>query len=271
MINNINKDLIKVLRKRTSISLIKCKQALIESNGNIELAIDNLRKSGLTTHVNTSNRSTPAGLIAIKMTSNQKKGFIIEINCETDFVSKNSIFQEFIKTVITTALNESINNIDVLRIKFEKQRLLLMNQIGENIQINRFLVLTGDFLSSYVHRSKIGVIVSASGNIDKNIVKNIAMHIAARNPKYLYLNDVPDDIINREQHVQTNIAEKSSKSPEILKKIIKGRMERFINEIVLTKQEFILDTNKKVEHVLDEYCIEINDFIRFEIGDTYSI
>lgn len=269
MINNTNigKDLIQALRKRTSIGLLKCKQALIESNGNIELAIDNLRKSGLKLDYNKSNRSTPSGVIAIEIAPNQKRGLIIEINCETDFVSKNNIFIEFTKKVIATALNESINDIDSLRVRCEKQRLMLINQIDENIQINRFMVLRGNFVGAYVHRSKIGVIVSVSRCIDTSIVKHIAMHIAAKNPRYINIHEIPDNVINRERSVQTEIAKKTLKPTKIVEQIVAGRIERFINDIVLMKQKFILDTDKNIENMLDTYCIKIENFIRFEVGE----
>lgn len=266
--NNISKDLIKELRRRTSISLIKCKQALIESNGNIELAIENLRKLGLKTDTSRSRRPTLSGIIAVDITSNHKKGLILEITCETDFVSKNVMFQEFTNIVMITALNESIDNIDCLRSRVEKQRLILIEKIGENIQINRFLALSGNFLSSYIHRSKIGVIVSTSGDINnKNIIKYIAMHIAAKNPKYIYSSDVPENIISQERSIQMSIAKKSVKSSKILEKIITGRIEKFMCDIVLTKQEFILDTGKTVAHILNEYRIKIDAFIRLEIGE----
>lgn len=264
--NNIDKDLIKVLRKRTNISLIKCKQALIESNGDIELAIDNLRKSGLKVNFNSCNRLTPAGVIVTQITSDQKQGCIVEVNCETDFVSKNSIFQEFSKTVINILLRESIANIDILRERCERQRLILINQVNENIYLNRLSILTGSFINSYVHGSKIGVIVSASGNIDINIMKHIAMHIAARNPKYICLSNVPDSVLNREYNIQKDIVKKSMKSTKFLEKIVEGRIKKFMNEIVLTEQEFILDTDKNVGSVLNKHGIKIDRFIRFEIG-----
>ncbi|CAD83343.1 elongation factor Ts (EF-Ts) [Candidatus Blochmanniella floridana] len=268
MIDHVNSDLIRELRKRTSVSIIKCKQALIDSNGDIELAIDNMRKSGLQTDFIQSNRLTPSGLIAIKIEPNKQKGLMIEINCETDFVSRNSMFREFINTVMVTALNESINNINALKTRFEEQRLFLMNKIGENIKIRRFFVLIGNFLSSYIHRSRIGVLVSASGKINEDIIKHVAMHIAARNPKYVGVSNISEDIMIRERHIQMDIAKKFKKDPEILEKIVEGRMEKFMSEIVLEKQDFVMDINRTVGSILDEYCIKINNFVRFEIGDN---
>ncbi|URJ30805.1 translation elongation factor Ts [Candidatus Blochmannia vicinus (nom. nud.)] len=265
---NINNDLIKELRKRTSIGVVECKQALIKANGNIELAIDNMRKSGLKTAYKKSGRATSSGLIAVEITSNKQYGIMIEINCETDFVAKDSTFQEFAKTVRITALNEKINNIDVLKTRFEEQRSNIISQVGENINIRRFIVLMGNFLGCYVHGSKIGVIVNVSGDVTADLVKHIAMHIAAKNPKYINVDDIPKDAMIREYRIQMDIAVKSGKSYKIAEKITEGRMNKFLNDIVLIKQNFIMDDNKTIEQLLTEYHIRINNFVRFELGEN---
>lgn len=267
MVKNVNKDTIKELRERTNISLIKCKQALIQSNGNIELALNNLRRSGLQIDRNKLNKITSSGLVMVKIASNQHKGCIVEVNCETDFVSRNDVFQKFVKTVVITVLDESINDLNLLKTRFNKERLILINQVGENIQINRLMILTGNFLSSYTHRSKIGVIVSTDSICDINIIKQIAMHIAAQNPKYICKNDIPTDILDSERCIQMDIAMKSKKSSKILEKIVKGRIEKFICDVVLMNQPFILDMNKNVENILNEHHIKINNFIRLELGE----
>lgn len=264
---NINSDLIKELRKRTSIGIVECKKALIQACGNLELAIDNMRKSGLKTAFKKSGNTTLSGLIIVEITSNRQYGIMIEINCETDFVSRDNTFQEFAKTVTITALNEEIHDINILQNRFEELRANLIAKVGENINIRRCIVLTGNFLGCYVHRSKIGVMVSANGNATVDLIKHVSMHIAARNPKYIHVNNVPQDVINRENCIQMEIAMKSGKSYETSKKITEGRMNKFINDIVLTKQNFIMDVNKTVEQLLIEYDININNFARFELGE----
>ncbi|ADV33673.1 translation elongation factor Ts [Candidatus Blochmanniella vafra str. BVAF] len=266
--NIINSDLIKELRRRTNVSIMKCKQALEESNGDVELAIDNIKKSGLKIDSIKSNRLTVSGLIVSKISSNKQIGLMIEINCETDFVARNSLFQEFTNTVINTALSESIININILKTRFENQRCVLMNTVGENIEINKFIVLTGDFLCSYVHNAKIGVIVDIifEKTINILVAKNIAMHIAASSPKYIYENDVPEEIMLKEYRTQMNLAIKSGKSLKIAEKITQGRINKFMNQIVLTKQNFIMEMNRTVGSILDENHIKIKNFIRFEIG-----
>lgn len=265
---NINRDLIKELRRRTNISIMRCKQALIQANGDLELAIDNMRKFGAEVAEKKSGRTTLSGLIITKISSNKQLGIMMEINCETDFVAKGPIFKEFANTVITTALNEEIDNIDVLNDKFKMQRINLISKVGENINIRRFSVLTGIFVNCYTHMSKIGVMISLNNYIiNVELVKNIAMHIIAKNPLFIHINDIPKDVIIRERQIQKNIAINFGKSQNILEKIIEGRMNKFFNEIVLTKQNFILDINKTVGDLLNEHHLQIHSFIRFEIGD----
>lgn len=267
--SNVDNALVRELRRRTGVGILKCKQALIKTKGDINLAIDNIRKSGLKICLNKSSRLTPSGLIAVKVESNNTIGFIIEINCETDFVARSDIFQKFADAILDIALQESIVNINILKTRFETQRLELINKVGENIKIHRFSVLTGDFISSYVHNSKIGVILSVEceKKINEKIFKHIAMHIAAKNPKYIDLNDISKEVMIKERRIQTDIVMRTGKSQKNSEKIIEGRIDKLMSEIVLTKQDFIMDVNKTVDSVLNEYCVKVRNFIRFEMGD----
>lgn len=265
---NINSNLIKELRRRTSVSIMECKQALMQAHGDLELAIDNIRKFGLEITVKKSGCVTLSGLIATKISSNKQYGIIVEINCETDFVAKGEIFKEFIDTIIVTALNEKIDDINILNFKFQKKRTDLIAKVRENINIRRFAALKGAYVYCYTHASKIGVLVSIKNHVvTTELIKNIAMHIVAKNPKFIRINDIPKDIILREYHIQKDIVMHFNKSQDILEKIIEGRMNKFFNKIVLTKQNYVLDTNKTVGNVLDEHHLEISQFIRFELGD----
>ncbi|URJ25338.1 translation elongation factor Ts [Candidatus Blochmannia ocreatus (nom. nud.)] len=268
-IANINNNLIKELRRRTNIGILECKQSLIQANGNIELAIENMRKSGAKTTDDKSNRTTKKGIILIKLTPNKQLGVMIEINCETDFVSRNNIFQEFAKTVMMTALRENINDVNLINTMFIKQKANTIAILGENININRLIILQGQYLEYYIHGLKIGVIIATNKKIGNDIIKHIAMHIASEKPKYINVEDIPSDVIKREYHIQMEIAMKSGKPNNILEKIAKGRMNKFINEIVLKKQKFIMDTDKTIENLLNDHNIEINNFARFEIGEFY--
>lgn len=265
---NINNELIKKLRKRTNISIIKCKEALIQAKGDFELAIDNIRKFGLKIAEKKSGCTTLSGLIMTKISSNQQCGVMIEINCETDFVAKENIFKEFANTILVAALNENIDNIDELNLKFKTQRINLISKVRENINIRRFSMLTGIVVGCYTHMSKIGVMVSINNpKITTELIKNIAMHIIAKNPLFININDIPKNVIMRERRVQKDIIRNSGKSQNIAEKIIEGRMNKFFSEIVLTEQYFILDINKTVGDLLNENHLQVQNFIRFAIGD----
>lgn len=268
MINNvINNNLIKELRRRTGVGVFKCKQALIEANGNVELAMYNMRKSGLKTDLSKSGRRTTSGLISVEIASNHRTGVMIEVNCETDFVAKNNVFKEFTKIATTTALSESINNIAILESKMKEHITVLINKVGENIKIRRLVILRGNYLSSYVHFTKIGVIISTSGKLNTNVIKQIAMHIAAKNPRYIDVNNIEPNVMIQERQIQIDIALKSGKNQKVIEKVIEGRIDKFIREIVLTKQDFIIDNNKTVGSILNDYGIKVDNFVRFEIGD----
>ncbi|WP_053097151.1 translation elongation factor Ts [Candidatus Palibaumannia cicadellinicola] len=271
---DITTSLVKELRDRTNIGLIKCKKALIEANGDIELAIDNLRKLGQATADKKAKSLANQGLILIKIATNSKYGVIIELNSETDFAVKNKEFIQFGEQVVTTALNKQIINLAVLKEELEQQRIALVDKMGENINISRLGVLKGnieeDIIVSYLHGTRIGVIVSATTNnvlLSKQLVKNIAMHITAIKPEYVNEDDIPSHVMSREYQIQLNIAMQSNKSDEVTKKIIDGRMRQFIKNISLTHQNFVMDPSITIQQLLYNNKIIVNKFIRFEVGE----
>ncbi|CUX95788.1 Elongation factor Ts [Candidatus Gullanella endobia] len=263
---DITTALVKELRGRTGAGIMECKKALIEAKSDLELAIDNMRKFGQVKAIKKANRITAEGIVSIKIAQNKKYGIITELNCETDFVANNSDFKAFSDEIITTALNKHIINIETLRSKFEEQRAALVAKIGENINIRRLGFLTGDMIGSYLHGMRIGVIVSTT-NTENELIKHIAMHIAARKPEYINKNDVPADVIAREHKIQLDIAMLSGKSREIAEKIVEGRMNKFINEISLIGQQFIMDPSNTIGHILEKQNAKIKNFIRFEVGE----
>ncbi|MGL9769169.1 MAG: translation elongation factor Ts [Sodalis sp. (in: enterobacteria)] len=257
---------IKEVRERTSAGIMECKKALLEAHGDIELAIDNMRKSGKAKAAKKAGRITAEGIILTKIAQDGKYGVIIELNCETDFVNKDSGFRTFGDKVITTALNKRITDIETLQTIFEEQRTALISKITENINIRRLGFLEGEELSSYMHGGRIGVIVSTS-DANKELAKHVAMHIAANKPEYINPDDIPADVIAREHKIQLNIAIQSGKPCEIAERIVEGRMRKFITEISMTGQYFVVDQNKTVGQILSEHGAKINNFIRFEVGE----
>lgn len=261
---DITAALVKELRERTGAGMMECKKALVEASGDIELAIDNMRKSGQAKAAKKAGSVAADGVILTKIESNYAA--ILELNCQTDFVAKDAGFKAFGDKVITTAVAERISDIAVLKAKFEEQRVALVAKIGENINIRRLSVLKGDVLGSYLHGVRIGVLVKAKGAVQE-LVKQIAMHIAASKPEYINPENVPTDVVAREHQIQLDIAMQSGKPREIAEKMVAGRMKKFTGEVSLTGQNFVMEPSKTVGQLLAEKHAEIVDFIRFEVGE----
>lgn len=261
---DITASLIKELRSRTGVGFLECKRALVEEDGDIELSIDNLRKSGKIQAEKRNHNITNQGLIFSKTQNNI--GVMLELNCETDFVSKDTSFISLGEEIILTALVKKIKDINQLKNVFEEKRTDLVFKFGENINIRRFSFIQGESIASYVHSGRIGVLVN-SNNLNKNILKNIAMHIAASKPEYLYPEDVSNTVFEREYKIQTELSKKFKKPSSILKKIVEGRMKKFINNISLIGQNFIMDSTKTVGDILKEHNASIVSFMRFELGE----
>ncbi|CNF31486.1 TPA: elongation factor Ts [Yersinia enterocolitica] len=262
----ITAALVKELRERTAAGMMECKKALVEANGDIELAIDNMRKSGQAKAAKKAGRIAAEGIILAKVSADGKFGVILELNCETDFVAKDAGFKAFGEEVINAALADKITDIDVLKAKFEEQRANLVAKIGENINIRRVAALEGDVLGIYLHGARIGVMVAATG-ADEELVKHIAMHIAASKPEYVKPEDVPAEVVAREHQIQLDIAIESGKPREIAEKMVEGRMRKFTGEVSLTGQNFVMDPSKTVGDLLKENNADVVNFIRFEVGE----
>ncbi|EPA3166783.1 translation elongation factor Ts [Yersinia enterocolitica] len=262
----ITAALVKELRERTAAGMMECKKALVEANGDIELAIDNMRKSGQAKAAKKAGRIAAEGIILAKVLADGKFGVILELNCETDFVAKDAGFKAFGEEVINAALADKITDIDVLKAKFEEQRANLVAKIGENINIRRVAALEGDVLGTYLHGARIGVMVAATG-ADEELVKHIAMHIAASKPEYVKPEDVPAEVVAREHQIQLDIAIESGKPREIAEKMVEGRMRKFTGEVSLTGQNFVMDPSKTVGDLLKENNADVVNFIRFEVGE----
>lgn len=262
----ITAALVKELRERTAAGMMECKKALVEANGDIELAIDNMRKSGQAKAAKKAGRIAAEGIILAKVSADGKFGVILELNCETDFVAKDAGFKAFGEEVINAALADKITDIDVLKAKFEEQRANLVAKIGENINIRRVAALEGDVLGTYLHGARIGVMVAATG-ADEELVKHIAMHIAASKPEYVKPEDVPAEVVAREHQIQLDIAIESGKPREIAEKMVEGRMRKFTGEVSLTGQNFVMDPSKTVGYLLKENNADVVNFIRFEVGE----
>ncbi|EMU9122327.1 translation elongation factor Ts [Providencia stuartii] len=264
--SGITAALVKELRERTGAGMMECKKALVEANGDIELAIDNMRKSGQAKAAKKAGRVAAEGVILAEVFADGKSGALIELNCETDFVAKDAGFLAFGKEVMASVIADRNTDIEAVKAKFEDARTALVAKIGENINIRRVSILDGAQVGSYLHGARIGVLVAAEG-ADEELLKHIAMHIAASKPEYVTPDDVPADVVAHEHQIQLDIAMQSGKPREIAEKMVTGRMNKFTGEISLTGQPFVMDPSKSVGDLLKEKNAKVTNFIRFEVGE----
>ena len=263
---------VKKLRERTGVGMMECKKALLEVGGDMELAIENLRKSGKAKADKKSNRGAADGRIVIS--SNKKYTVIIEVNSETDFVAKDENFIQFSKSVADAILISKAEKVQDLNLvlldngkTIEEARVELVSKVGENIFVRRYKKISNSQnMGIYIHGSRIGAVVVASGE-DLNLSHDIAMHIAASNPICIQQSDVPTNILEREQRIIIDQSERSGKSPEIVKKMAQGRITKFLNEITLMGQLFVKDPVISVGEILKNANVIVSKFIRYEVGE----
>ncbi|MCG9714476.1 translation elongation factor Ts [Shewanella insulae] len=253
---------VKELRERTGAGMMDCKKALTETNGDIELAIENMRKSGAAKAAKKAGNIAAEGTILIK----QGEGFsvLLEVNCQTDFVAKDSNFLAFANEVLDVAAAGKVSVAD-LQAQFEETRVALVAKIGENINVRRVEYIDGASQASYRHGDRIGVVVS--GEADEETLKHVAMHVAASKPEYVNPEDVPAEVVEKEKAVQIEIAMNEGKPAEIAEKMVSGRMKKFTGEVSLTGQAFIMEPKKTVGEILKEKGATVTNFIRLEVGE----
>ncbi|MFS2222772.1 translation elongation factor Ts [Pantoea sp. B65] len=261
---DITAALVKELRERTGAGMMDCKKALTEASGDIELAIENMRKSGAIKAAKKAGNVAADGVIKTKIAGDY--AVILEVNCQTDFVAKDGGFLAFVEEVLDAAVAGKVADVDVLKAQFEEQRVALVAKIGENINIRRVQILAGEQLGSYQHGARIGVLVSAKG-ADEELIKQVAMHVAASKPEFVNPEDVSAEVVEKERHVQLEIAMQSGKPKEIAEKMVEGRMKKFTGEVSLTGQAFVIDPSKTVGQALKEKGASVVNFIRFEVGE----
>ena len=267
----VSAKMVKELRDRTGLGMMECKKALEESNGDVETAIDNLRKSGQAKAAKKAGNIAADGAIIIVHGDN--KALLLEVNCQTDFVAKDDNFTIFAEKVANLALEN--NTTDVAAIAelpygdgqtVEEARVSLVQKIGENIQVRRAETLEGENLASYRHGLRIGVVVSfEGGNADTG--KNLAMHIAAFNPVAVDDESVNADVLAREKDIIEAKARESGKPDNIVEKMIEGGLRKYLDEVTLLRQPYVMDNEKKVGDVLKAEGVKVLGFKRLEVGE----
>ncbi|KLV11721.1 MULTISPECIES: translation elongation factor Ts [Photobacterium] len=254
--------LVKELRERTGAGMMECKKALVEANADIELAIENMRKSGAAKAAKKAGNVAAEGAIIIK--EGEGVAALVEVNCQTDFVAKDGNFLAFANEVAEAAVANK-SDVAALQADFEEKRVALVAKIGENISIRRVEYIQGESIASYRHGDRIGVVVA--GNGDAETLKHIAMHVAASRPEYVNPEDVPADVVAKEREVQVEIAINEGKPKEIAEKMVEGRMKKFTGEVSLTGQPFIMEPKKSVGEILKEKGATVSTFVRLEVGE----
>ena len=275
MSETISATMVKELRERTGSGMMECKKALVETNGDMELAIENMRKSGLAKADKKSGRIAAEGIIGAKVSDDGKTVVMVDVNCETDFVAKADDFVKFVNSIATALLTAKVTAEDeLLSMKLadgqtvDELRRSLIAKLGENITVRRFQkyqTATGG-TACYLHGSKIGVIVElASANPE--LGKDIAMHVAASKPVCVSEDQVSSDIIEKEKEIFKAQAAESGKPADIIEKMVAGRISKFFGEITLLGQPFIKDDKLTVGKLVASKGNTVAGFTRFEVGE----
>lgn len=269
----ITAELVKTLRERSGAAMMDCKRALEAAGGDIEAAMDALRKQGAAKADKKSSRTTAEGVVVAK--SNDAGAILVEINSETDFVARDENFKNFAEQVATAALEaraEDVNAIANLKVAgssdtIELARQQLIAKIGENITVRRAIYIAkDDHIGAYVHSGRIGVLVNMkSGSSD--LAKDVAMHIAASAPLVINPSEVSQDYINKEREIFTAQAKESGKPADIIEKMIQGRINKYLDEVSLLGQPFVKDPNTKVGQLLKSANATVTKFVRIEVGE----
>lgn len=267
----ISAKLVKELRDRTGLGMMECKKALQEANGDIELAIDNLRKSGQAKAAKKAGNIAADGAIIIAQNGN--KALLLEVNCQTDFVAKDENFTAFANKVAELALANNTTDVETISTlayddsqNVEEARVALVQKIGENIQVRRAEIIEGTNLASYRHGLRIGVVVSYE-NGSEATGKSVAMQVAAFNPIAVDAENVPADILAREKDIIEAKAKESGKPAEVVEKMITGGLQKYLNEVTLVNQPYVMDNEKKVGDVLKAEGMKVVTFKRLEVGE----
>jgi|TARA_R110002096_G_scaffold61468_11_gene152855 elongation factor Ts len=273
---SVTAAMVKELRERTGSGMMECKRALVETGGDLEVAIENMRKAGMAKADKKAGRIAAEGVITIASSSDGSKTTIVEINSETDFVSQGDDFNNFASSVAKTVVENDVNDVASLNdfalagdtVTVDEKRRALIAKIGENINVRRFATIGTDdsIVGTYMHGVRIGVLVEMQGG-SVELAKDIAMHIAATKPLCVAESDVPAEEVEKEKEIFRGQAAESGKPAEIVEKMIVGKIKKFLKEVTLLGQPFVKDGDVTVEQLLKSNNAKVISFVRFEVGE----
>jgi elongation factor Ts len=270
---NITADAVKQLRERTGAGMMECKRALVEAKGDLDAAAELMRKQGLAKADKRAARIAAEGVIVVERSADGRMAAMVEVNCETDFVAREQDFRAFAQDVARRALAARPASLAALAEQpldgaetIEQRRRALVAKIGENIGVRRFAVLTGQsHLGAYVHGTRIGALVAMEGG-EPALAHDLAMHVAASNPRYIAFADIPSEVLEKEREILGEQARGEGKPPEIVAKMVEGRLRKSLNEIALVGQPFVKDPEVPIDKLLKSAGAKVTAFERFEVG-----
>ena len=267
---NITADTVKQLRERTGAGMMECKKALVETQGDLDAAAELMRKTGLAKADKKAARVAAEGTVAAERSG--QSAALVEVNCETDFVARSDEFQAFARELAKTALVKSPDSLEALLASsnaagtFEEQRRALIAKIDENISVRRFVKVSAPgALGTYIHGSRIGSLVALEGG-DEALARDLAMHVAAVNPAYIDASEVPAAVLDKEREILTDQTKGEKKPPDIIAKMVEGRLRKYLAEITLMGQPFVKDPDTTVEKLVKKAGAKVVKFVRYEVG-----
>ena len=269
---NITASQVKELREMSGVGMMECKKALIETDGDLEEALDLLRANSSLKAEKKALRVAADG--EVRVAENSEHSSIVEINSETDFAAKDSQFKEFGNNIADYLSNNYVNDIDELSQSFEEKRQSLIQSIGENIQLRRLKTIevpSGGTIGSYIHSDgRLAALVSIDAN-NKELAKDLAMHVSATNPSCLKSEDIDHDLLERERSIFLTQAKESGKDESIMEKMVEGKVKRFLSEVTLVSQGFVRNPDQSIEELLKENNTSIIEFARFKVGEGIEV
>jgi elongation factor Ts len=269
----VTASMVKELRERTGAGMMECKKALVETDGDLEVAVEHLRKSGLAQADKKASRVAAEGKIALASNDDNTEVVMVEINCETDFVAKDENFLAFTDAVAANALALDSDDVESLMAtehdgsSLEHARQALVTKIGENVQVRRITRMSTDNkVGAYIHGGRIGALVHIEGG-NNEVAHDIAMHVAALNPEFIDIDDVPADVLEKEKQFLISQAADSGKPADIIEKMVSGRMRKHLSAITLLGQDFVKDGDITVAKLLEQNGASVKQIVRLAVGE----
>ena len=271
---SITAAMVKELRERTGLGMMDCKKALTEAGGDMELAIEELRKSSSLKAAKKAGRTTADGLLGVKVAADGKRGVVVEVNIETDFAAKNEKFIAFVGEVVEAVFAAGDDDLAaVMNAGLEARREALVQEIGENITVRRTAVFDSadGYVTSYLHGDNRKAVLVELDKKDDELGRDLAMHITAISPMVVNSTDVPADVLAKEREIYTSQAAESGKPADIVEKMVEGRVRKYLAEVSLVDQPFVKDANVKVSQLLADRGNGCRRFVRFEVGEGIEV